>query len=168
MDLTRVRRGDLIAAASGVLLFVFMFLDWFEPHVSGGSAPVAGGGNAWETLDVIPIVVVIAVVAALGQPLLRTSGKRENLPIPGSVIVAALGIVAALLVLYRIIDPPGAGESAGLEIDVTRKIGAYLGFFAAAGIAVGGYLAMQEEGTSFAAAADSLAERSRGARPGGA
>ena len=42
----------------------------------------------------------------------------------------------------------------GLRLDVSRKIGVFLGLIAAVGIAYGGWRAMQEEGTSFGDQAD--------------
>ncbi len=40
-------------------------------------------------------------------------------------------------------------EAFGGEVDVTAKIGVWLGLIAADGVAYGGWRAMQEEGTSF-------------------
>jgi hypothetical protein len=68
-------------------------------------------------------------------------GTSVNLPVAASALTAGLGILATLLILYRIIDPPG---------DAAREFGVFLGLIAAAGIAVGGWLSMQEEGTTFA------------------
>jgi hypothetical protein len=78
-------------------------------------------------------------------------------PISMNAIVAALGGLAVLLILYRIIDPPGGGgDFSGVEVDVTLKLGIFLGLLAAAGIAYGGYSAMREEGATFGDAADRL------------
>jgi len=64
--------------------------------------------------------------------------------------------LAVLLILYRIIDPPGSESVAGVSVDVTLKLGIFLGLISAAGIAYGGYSAMREEGTTFGDAADRL------------
>ena len=48
-------------------------------------------------------------------------------------------------VVYRVIEPVD---------DATRKYGLFLGLIAVAGIALGGWVAMQEEGTSFGGEAD--------------
>jgi hypothetical protein len=66
-----------------------------------------------------------------------------------SSLAAGIGGLAFLLVLYRIINPPGEG-------DVDREIGIWLGLLATAGITAGGWLGMQEEGTSFTDQRDRL------------
>ena len=74
--------------------------------------------------------------------MLAASGRSVALPVAASVVVTVLGIIVALLVLYRIINQPGPND----VVDV--KFGAYLGFLVCLGIAVGGFLAMAEEGAT--------------------
>ena len=73
--LDKLSPGEKIAGGSAILLFIFMFFDWFGVEVSGvggfsGSVP-GGGGNAWDALDFIPIVLLITIVAALVMVGLR-------------------------------------------------------------------------------------------------
>jgi len=157
--LDRLSTGEKIAGLSALLLFVFMFFDWFGIEVSG----VAGfsgsngeGGNAWDALDFIPIVLIATIIVTLVMAGLRLSDSTFEPAIPMSTVVTVLGAISALLILYRIIDPPSVGEFPGIEVDVTRKLGIFLSLIAAAGIGYGGYRTMQEEGTSFGDAADRL------------
>jgi hypothetical protein len=73
-----------------------------------------------------------------------------SLPVAASALTAALGIIATLLILYRIIDTP---------YDLGRDFWVWVGLIAAAGIAYGGWASMQEEGTTFGGQADRLQER---------
>jgi hypothetical protein len=160
MDVDKLSTGEKIAGVSAVLLFVFMFFTWFGVEVSGsggfsGSVPGAGG-NAWEALDFIPIVLVITIVVALVNVFLRLSDSDYEPPISINVALAVLGGLSTLLVLYRIVDPPSFGSFGGVSVDATRDIGIFLGLIAAAGIAYGAYRAMQEEGSSFGGTADRL------------
>jgi len=160
MDLYKLSTGEKISAASGVLLFVFMFFDWFGVEVSGvpgfsGTVP-GSGGSAWDALDVIPIFLVIAIVAAVGVAVVRLTDADVEPPISLNTIVAVLGALAFLLILYRIVDPPGGGEFGGVSVDTTLQLGIFLGLLSAAGIAYGGYSAMREEGVTFGDAADRL------------
>jgi hypothetical protein len=164
MEADRLSTGEKLAAISAVLLFVFMFFDWFGVEVSGvpgfgGDVSGAGaGGSAWDALDVIPIFLMLAIVAAIGVAVVRLTDADLELPVSLNAIVAALGGLAVLLILYRIIDQPGGGgDFSGVEVDVTLKIGIFLGLVAAAGIAYGGYRAMQEEGVTFGDVGDRLA-----------
>jgi hypothetical protein len=159
MDVNRLSDGEKIAGISAVLLFIFMFFDWFGVKVSssGISAQSVGGGNAWDALDVIPIFLILAIIAVIAMVVVRANDSQITLPVPLSAIATVLSGLGLLLILYRIIDPPGADSSfSGIEVDVTRKLGVYISFLAAAAMTYGSWRAMQEEGTSFQDAADSL------------
>jgi hypothetical protein len=147
----------MIAAVSAIVLFLVMFIfDWFG--VSGGSVDtgfgsvqIAGvGGNAWQVFDFIDLIMMLTIIVALGLAIMAANAQSHNLPVAGSALVAGLGILCVLLILFRIIDPP-------YELD--RKIGVFLGLIAAGGIAYGGFLGMQEEGTSFRDQGDRLQNR---------
>jgi hypothetical protein len=160
MELDRLSMGEKISAGSAILLFIFMFFDWFGVEVSsveGFSGAVPGAeGNAWDVLDVIPIVLMVAIVVALGVAVIRLTDADIEPPISMNAVVAALGGFSVLLILYRIINPPDFESFGGVDIDTTLKLGVFLGLVAAAGIAYGGYSAMREEGASFGDAADRL------------
>ncbi len=160
MDVDKLNTGEKIAGVSAVLLFIFMFFDWFGVEISGEGGTVSfgsgAGGNAWDALDFIPIVLVIAIVVALVNVFLRLSDSEYEPPVSMNVAVAVLGGISTLLVLFRIIDPPGFGTFGGVSVDATLEFGIFLGLIAAAGIAYGGYRGMQEEGTTFSGTADKL------------
>lgn len=158
--LDKLGPGEKVAGVSAILLFVFMFFDWFGVEVSGvdgfsGSVP-GGSSSAWDALDFIPIVLVIAIVAALVMAGLRLAESPAEPPVPMSAIVTALGVISVLLILYRIIDPPSFASFGGVSVDATLSVGIFLGLIAAAGIAYGGYSTMKEEGVTFGDAADRL------------
>ncbi len=159
MELDRLNTGEKIAGASAVLLFIFMFFDWFGVEVSGPGGSIAfsgGGGSAWDALDYIPIVLVITIVVALVSAFVRLAEADMEPPVSFNVAVAVLGALSFLLILFRIVVPPNFGEGGGVSVDGTVEFGIFLGLVAAAGIAYGGYRGMQEEGTSFTETADRL------------
>jgi uncharacterized membrane protein YhaH (DUF805 family) len=160
MEVDKLNTGEKISAVSAILLFIFMFFDWFGVEVSGVpgfSGSVSGaGGSAWDALEVIPIFLMIAIVAAIGVAVIRLTDADLEPPISLNAIVAALGGLAVLLILYRIVDTPGGGSFGGVSVDTTLKFGIFLGLIAAAGIAYGGYSAMREEGVTFGDVGDQL------------
>jgi len=81
-----------------------------------------------------------------------------SLPVAGSALTAGIGAFAFLLVLFRLISPPG-DSVAGQDIDLSRDIGIWLGLLATAGITYGGYQGMQEEGTSLGDVRDDVRDR---------
>jgi uncharacterized membrane protein YhaH (DUF805 family) len=152
MDVEKLGRGEKIIGVSAVALFVFMFFDWFSVSISGGGAfatGAVGSGSAWDALDNIPIFLVITILAALAVVVLRLTDSNFEPPISANTVVAVLGAVSVLLILFRIIDTPGGGSFGGVSVDVSPAFGIFVSLLAAAGITYGGYLAMNEEGTSF-------------------
>jgi hypothetical protein len=168
MDVDKLSTGEKIAGVSAVLLFIFMFFTWFGVEVSGGgfSGSVPGaGGSAWDALEFIPIVLVIAIVVALVNVFLRLSDSDYEPPVSMNVAVTVLGGLSTLLILFRIIDPPGFGSFGGVSVDATLELGIFLGLIAAAGITYGGYRGMQEEGATFSGTADRLSGGGPGSNP---
>jgi hypothetical protein len=154
MDFTRLSQGEKVAGVSGILLILFMFVfKWFGLKFTGGvgtfGVSVEGSRNAWGSYGFIDIVLFVTALAAIGLALLAASEGEIGLPVAASAIVAGLGILSVVLIVISIISPPDFGVDAGSGLDHTRKIGVWLGLIAAAGVGVGGYMAMQEEGTSF-------------------
>jgi hypothetical protein len=160
MDFVVLNRGEKIAGIAGVLLILIMFIfDWFGLKFTGGvgnlGLAVEGGRNAWGSYGFTDIVLFITALAAIGLALLAASDADVGLPVALSAIVTALGIISLVLVVISIISPPDFGlDVSGSGIDHERKIGVWLGLISVIAITVGGYQAMQEEGTSFAGEAD--------------
>ena len=171
MEVDKLNTGEKVSAVSAILLFVFMFFDWFGVKISGVagfSGDVSGsGGSAWDALDVIPIFLMLAIVVAIGVAVIRLTDADLEPPVSLNAIVAALGGFAVLLILYRIIFPPDFGSFGGVSVDATLKFGIFLGLLAAAGIAYGGYSAMREEGATFGGEADRLSGPGGGQPPAG-
>lgn len=157
MDVSRLRRGEQIAGASGIALLLIMFIfDWFTVEAAGGLGP-SFGGNAWDTMEIIRFILLLTALAAIALAVVSATQSKVDMPVALSAITAGLGILSVVLIIFRIISPPDGGV--GDLIDVGRAIGVFLGLIAAAGVAYGGYLAMQDEGTSFSAQGDRLQNR---------
>lgn len=152
MDVSRLTRGEQIAGASGLVLILVMFIfDWF----SYGEGPISVGGNAWDTMEFIRFIILLAALAGIAEAVMSATQSTYQAPVAASALAAGLGILAVVLILFRIISPPDFGASDfGVDLDVGRSIGVFLGLIAAGGVAYGGWLAMQEEGTSFGNAVD--------------
>lgn len=170
----RLRAGEAIALVAAILLFVLMFFDWYGAKATtsaeslGGVVTGTGGGSAWDTLEVIPLFLMLAIVVTVGAAILRLSGSRWKPAIPPAAAICVLGILAAILILIRIIDPPGPeGAFSELAYESTLRLPIFLALAAALGIAYGGWRAMGEEGTSFAAIGKNL-ESPRRPKPGSA
>jgi len=170
MDMNRLTLGEKIAGVSAILLFIFMFFDWYGVSISGGgeSVDLGGGGSAWDTLDFIPWFLLITIIVTIANAVIEASESDVDVPVHGGTVVTVLGVIAFLLILFRIIDTPTFAEFGGVSADGSVKFGIFLSLIAAGGIAFGGYRAMQEEGATFGDAADRLSGGGGGGNgPGG-
>lgn len=167
----RLRAGEAIAMVAAILLFVLMFFDWYGAKATtsaetlGGVVTGTGGGSAWDTLEVIPLFLMLAIVVAVGAAILRLGGSDWKPAIPPAAAVCVLGLLASLLILIRIVDPPGpSGALSELAYESTLKLPVFLALAAALGIAYGGRRAMGEEGVSFASIGKKLESPRRTSR----
>ena len=83
VELSRLRPGDLIAAAGGVALLVVMFLEWYAAggvtRVGDQEIEVSVGANAWEAFAVTDIWLALTALAALAL-----AGLTATPPEPGA------------------------------------------------------------------------------------
>lgn len=159
----RLRAGEAIYLVAAILLFILMFFDWFgvslekSPQTLQLIGPGWEGGNAWQTLEVIPLFLMLAIVVAVGAALLLLLGSEWKPVIPPGAAVCVLGLLAAVLILIRIISPPEVGpEVEGFLYEATVKLPVFFALAAALGIAYGGWRTMADEGTSFGGVAKKL------------
>ena len=166
MDPARLGRGEMIAAVSGAVLLIVMFLSWFgAPDTvdaggiefdigdAAGALGVDTTANAWQAFSFIDIVLFLTAVVSIGLGVATAMSRDVAMPVAASALVAGLGIVSTLLVLYRVIDPVEGAS---------REFGLFLGLLAAGGVAYGGWVSMQEEGSSFGAQAENVQDRYSG------
>jgi hypothetical protein len=144
-DRSRLSQGELIAGIAGLVLLVDLWFAWYGVKLSAGGLlkgfTIGASANAWESFGLIDIILFLVALIAIGVAALRALNKLPVMPWPPATIVTIAGGVALLLILFRIIDTPV--DTQGVEgIDVTRKIGVWLGLLAAAGITYGGWRAM--------------------------
>jgi hypothetical protein len=123
-----LRLGELVGAIGGLALLVASFLPWYS----------AGGedATAWQAFSVVDIVLAAAAVAGLSVAIVVLTRLSVSYPVAGSSVAAGFGAIALILIVIRLIDPPGGGS-------VDREIGAWLGLASTPAIAVGGYPGMQ-------------------------
>ena len=127
MDLRRVRNGDWIALASGVVLIVALFLPWYE---AGGET-----GSAWETLAVVDVVLLVCALFGVAQWFFTVQQPTPAVPLAIAGLGAWAGVVATLFVLIRLIDAPADGLA--VEYGVFVALAASLGLFTGAWRALG-------------------------------
>jgi hypothetical protein len=131
LGIERLGQGERIAAGSALALFACMFLSWFNFSYTAS--------NAWESLHYISPILAISIMATLGIALAKVR-EFDIGEIPGGLVVFVLGCLSALLILFRLIDPVSTPGIEGGSTSGSIEAGAFLSFFAALGIAAGGYI----------------------------
>jgi hypothetical protein len=131
MNLRWLKPGDWLAGVGGAVLLVSLFVDWYT----------VGGRNltAWRAFSIID--VLLALVALLGLSLALTTAVRRTpaLPVALGVIGSPAGALASLIVLIRIVDPPGPNDLVGL------CAGVWVGLAGALAVAAGAWWSLRDE-----------------------
>ena len=130
------RTGELLAWLGGLVLTLGAFMGWYS--ISGdlrGSLSVLG----WNTGTIGKLVFAVGVVVLLLLAL-RAFGVELPPSVPDGIVIAALGLVATILVLIRLIDVPETFQPM-----VSRGIGIWLSLLAALLLIVAGLLKSAED-----------------------
>ena len=128
-----MRRPELIAAGSGLLLIVALFLPWYTRDTDIAGAVISQTWTAWQATAVIAAVLFLIGAAAIATVAAPSGFRGDRLLVP-------LGVLALALVVFRAIDLPlpevdlVEGDSA----DADRGIGLWLALVASVGVVVGG------------------------------
>jgi hypothetical protein len=142
---TRVNVGELLSAVSALLLVAIMFAtEWYGvagvPDPSYARPAISTAENAWNGLSDIRWVLVATIIAAVGSVFLHASQREHGTKTDTSRVVASLGGLSALLLVYRVlIVLPGDGKV------LDQKLGAFLGLLCALGIAWGGWESVMQQ-----------------------
>jgi hypothetical protein len=164
---TRLGRGDLLAMVAALILLLVMAMDWYTtkigenardvqknvlpqlnreqpPTISQQAAEEAEGQekNAWQADGLIDRVILIALIGAALLALVaawaRAAGRSIGPPSP-SALATIVGLVASVLLVYRILQPPGLNAAAVV------KPGAPLGLLCVGLLTLGARVATRGE-----------------------
>jgi ABC-type Co2+ transport system permease subunit len=129
----------LIAGVGGAVLLVSMLLPWYTRETEVAGALFSESWNAWESLSLIAVALFAIAVVAIAVPVASAARPDGR----GGRLLWRLGLVAAALVLFRMIDIPIATADTlpGDRADLGRGAGLLLALLASAAIAYGGRLA---------------------------
>ena len=128
--------GGRLTWVAALVLTISAFTDWYAEHgLAGPTIAVI----AWHTGTLGKLIFFIGLVL-LGLVILREFGFELPQSIPESLVVIALGSLATIFVLIRLISipdsiPPPAG----------RGIGIWISLFASLAVIAAGLLRASEE-----------------------
>ena len=127
--------GDRVTWIAGLVLALSSFMGWYTGSGVGIKLAVLG----WDT-GILGKLVFFIGVAVLALVTFRELGFELPPAIPESLLVLALGILATVFVLIRVISIPDAVLPAD-----GRGIGIWIALVAGLGVIAGGLLRALEE-----------------------
>ena len=125
MDLRRLRAGEWIVGAAGLVLLVSLFLSWYD------------GQTGWESLGILDVILALVALDALAIPIVTAAYRVPALPLAHQSLTTLIAAVAVLLVLGRVLNIPDWASG--------REGGLWLGLGAPLGVLAGGLIAMRDE-----------------------
>ncbi len=126
--------GGRLTFLFGLLLAVSALTGWYTGEGEGTTVSVIG----WHTGTIGKVVLFLGLAAVL-LVLLREFGVSLPDTVPESLIAIALGSIATILVLVRLISIPDTFFFA------SRGVGIWVSLLCAVGIIVAGLLEASEE-----------------------
>jgi hypothetical protein len=148
-DVSRLRRGELIAGGGAVVLLVCLFLlPWYGIKAPFGPTAATLPGahrsvDGWHGLAHLRWLVLVTIVLALALVWRQAAGRAPALPVSISVILTVVGLLNLVALIYRVlINVPGSDSL------VERKPGGFIGLVAAIAVLYGAYRSLREEGLS--------------------
>jgi hypothetical protein len=156
MDLRRLRVGEWVLGAAGLLLLVSLFLPWYELKEDVIIGPVTrfeASASGWEAFSILDVLLALGAVAAVAVVVVTAAHSTPALPLAMQSLLTLVGAALLLLVLFRVVNSPEVTFSAqaqdsvvrGVSDNPDRALGAALGLLGTFGIAVGGLLAIRDE-----------------------
>ena len=154
MDTSELSVGDQVAAVSGIVLLVVMFLPWYGVDVNVAGISASTSVSAWEAMGFIDILLFLVALVAIGVPVAKATGSLPD-DCPAALLVLAAGGVGLLLVLFRLVDIPAPDVPAAAESSGSTSAASSASSWAARhrGVAYGGWRANEEAPASSTPAA---------------
>ena len=144
MDLSKLKPADWMIGGGTLAFLIGMFLPWFTADF--GFAEESVNGFEYQFFGIIPLLLLIAVTVALVVPKLADGVNIPETigPLPKAQAALIAAGVAAAIVLLRILLGFEEDVPDGIDgLDVSRGIGLFLCFLAAAAAAAGAFLKYQ-------------------------
>ena len=166
MTFTRLGRGDLLAMVAALALLLVMALDWYttkigeqardtatkiQPQLNNQTVPSESvkenqfaetqEKNAWQAGALIDRVIALVLAAAAILAIVAAWARAADRKFGWSPSTAAsfVGLAGCLLIVYRILQPPGLNSAAVI------KIGAPLGLLCIGLLTIGARVASRGE-----------------------
>lgn len=131
MDLHRLRPPDYGAGLFGLLLFCVLFAPWYE--LADGTV------DAWRSFGFVDLWLLLTALLAMSIPVVTATRDAPALPVAMDVLTIWASVVAAVLVVIRLLAVPNA------EVVTGRHWGVFAGVVCVAGTFAGACWAVRKQ-----------------------
>jgi hypothetical protein len=144
MTLTKLRTGDLLAGLGGIALLAVTFAPWYHflEGQSVGTRNIEVGHetqSAWESLTVLRFLLILVALLGIAQLATTAFERTTAWPVAASVFGAAIGSMATIWVVIRLVNPPGTNLFADL------RWGAWVGLVCVVAVTAGAWWSLRDE-----------------------
>jgi hypothetical protein len=143
-----MRKAEPLAGLGGLLLLVSLFLPWYQVDVVETAATEHSRTlhfTGWTIFDVTDVLLAALALLAVAVPIASLATRGPAKSIATAVLASALGWIAVVLVLFRMLVTP---------YDLELDYGIWVGLAGATLAWVGSWLSMRDESTPGAVAPD--------------
>ncbi len=131
MDLHRLRPPDYVAGLFGLALLLVLFAPWYETR--GGTV------DGWRSFGVVDVWLALTALLAMSIPVITATRDAPAMPVAIDVLTIWASIVAAVLVIVRLVSVPNA------EVVTGRHWGVFAGAACVAGTFAGAVWALRKQ-----------------------
>jgi hypothetical protein len=155
LRLSRLRTGEWLAAAAGVLMAADSFATtWFQARPRHHSAATALSGqlslNGWQASLPAGVLALILCAGALVIWLTTATLRSPALPVVMNTLLLPLALALVVLVSIRVLLVPPSlhGGAASLASTLSARPGAWAGLALSLALYAGLYVALRREGVA--------------------
>lgn len=131
MSFERVRGWDWVVGVLGVGLIALLSVDWYElPQ---------GTASGFDSFALTDLLLGLLGVLAVMVVVVTAGASRPAVPLPVLVLTVTLSVLMTLVVVVRLVNPPGRNADASLQA------GAWLGLVCVLALVLASYRALRDE-----------------------
>ena len=143
----KLTTSDRLIFIGGIVYLIAMFLPWYGIDENTGFANISYNNNGWDYFlgGWLPFILIAILAAHVAVTRFSPDTNIPDLPIPWSQGYLVAGVVAAVIVILRLLI--GSDDVAGFDtgVDLDRKFGLFIAVIAAVCVAAGSSMKSKED-----------------------
>jgi len=145
VDLSKLTTSDKLILGGGLAYLIFMFFPWYGIDLSIFGVSQSYDNTGWSYFfgGILPLIL-IGVMCSHVLVSSMSDTQLPDPPVPWAQVHMGTGIVAAVLVVLRLLIASDDYGNIDTGVNLDRKFGLFLAVIAAIVVAVGGVKKSQE------------------------